>query len=174
MSCIRSVSVIRFILLLSLASAVVSAADSAKTKALTARMPMHKTDGIFDLISPMTLMKFASKVLQAPLMALGRVSSFLLLSSTSFLNGIPLSTQSNLTICFIQAVLPLLELPYHILATLWSWVGPGTTVPGMTALGARGLSTGVLTGVASRVLDIDVIDLILNVSSRRMSNFFSL
>lgn len=172
MCCIRSVSVIRFILLLSLASAVVSAADSAKTKALTARMPMHKTDGIFDLISPMTLMKFASKVLQAPLMALGRVSSFLRRRPSSM--GIPLSTQSNLTICFIQAVLPLLELPYHILATLWSWVGPGTTVPGMTALGARGLSTGVLTGVASRVLDIDVIDLILNVSSRRMSNFFPL
>ncbi|XP_022691236.1 uncharacterized protein LOC111261761 isoform X2 [Varroa jacobsoni] len=61
-----------------------------------------------------------------------------------------------------EAVIPILELPYHIVSTLWSRIGSGTILPGMTPMGSRSLSTGLFAGVISRILNIDLINSYFN------------
>jgi hypothetical protein len=44
----------------------------------TARMPMHKTDGIFDLISPITLLRMVPNLFTFPITLLGAIITNLL------------------------------------------------------------------------------------------------
>lgn len=69
----------------------------------TPRMPMHKTDGIFDIFPPRMILNAVGRSFMTPLRYLKMI------------------------------IKPIL---FH-LRTVWSWVGPGTTVPGMTLPGGR-------------------------------------
>lgn len=47
--------------------------------------------------------------------------------------------------------------------TAWSMLDPDTKLPGMTPIGGRMLTSGLLAGIASRVFEMDVLSLILQV-----------
>lgn len=91
-----------------LLSSLVALSLSQDTE-ITPRMPMHRTQGIFDLLPPSSIFKALGKFLRS-----------------NFRKPLRLLK---------SAVKPLM----HYARIAWSWVGQGTTVPGMTQIGGRSI-----------------------------------
>ena len=97
-------SLLRACFFVMLLSSLVALAVSQEWE-LSSRMPMHKTQGIFDLLPSTKILKFLGKFFRAPLRLLKS-------GIKPFMNYVRIA---------------------------WSWAGRGTTVPGMSRVGARSI-----------------------------------